>query len=384
MPDVVKRNLFKHTQLQTSFGVNMLALVNNQPRLLTITDVLHEFVEHRVVVVVRRTRFELRKAEARAHILSGLLIALGDLDAIIQLIRGANSSEIARQGLMSRYSLDELQANAILEMQLRRLTGLEREKITSEYETLREAIAGFKAILSDRAKVLAIIKAELLELKDKFGDDRKTAIIQGEDAEFSIEDLTPNEEMAIFITEKGYIKRIPLDTFERQNRATRGKGGMKTRDEDDVVHFFTAGMHSTVLFFSSRGVAYSLKVYDFPEGGRTAKGLALINLLPMEPGETITAVVPVADFKDARFLIMLTQQGWIKKIELSHFDSIRRNGLIAIGLEDGDGLNWVSLCDHKDQILIGTRFGMAIRFPSEDLRPLGRTARGVTDRKSVV
>ncbi|MDH4379886.1 MAG: DNA gyrase subunit A [Vampirovibrionales bacterium] len=379
--DVVLRNLYKHTQLQQSFGVNALSLVNRQPRLLSLPDILNEFIAHRMTVVERRTRFELAKAQSRAHILAGLMIAIGDLDAVIQLIRSSAGTDVARKALMANYSLDEDQANAILEMQLRRLTGLEREKINAEFQDLQVRIADLKDILSSRARVLTIIKDELTELKDKHGDARRTVIVADEADNFSIEELTPNEAMAVFITRQGYIKRTPMDTFERQNRATRGKGGMKTRDEDDVVHFFTAGMHSTVLFFSSRGVAYSLKVYDFPEGGRTAKGLALINLLPMEPNETITAVVPVADFKDARFLIMLTQQGWIKKIELSHFDSIRRNGLIAIGLEDGDGLNWVSMCDEKDQVLIGTLFGMAIRFPSADLRPLGRTARGVTAMK---
>ncbi|MFN8614327.1 MAG: DNA gyrase subunit A [Vampirovibrionales bacterium] len=379
--DVVLRNLYKHTQLQQSFGVNALSLVNGQPRLLSLPDLLNEFISHRMTVVERRTRFELAKAQARAHILAGLMIAIGDLDKVIQLIRSASATDVARQQLMSQYSLDEDQANAILEMQLRRLTGLEREKINAEFQDLQVRIADLKDILASRQRVLNIIKEELTELKEKHGDSRRTEIVADEADNFSMEELTPNEAMAVFITRQGYIKRTAMDTFERQNRATRGKGGMKTRDEDDVVHFFTAGMHNTVLFFSSRGVAYSLKVYDFPEGSRTAKGLALINLLPLEPGERITAVVPVADFKDARFLIMLTQQGWIKKIEISHFDSIRRNGLIAIGLEDGDVLNWVSLCGEKDQLLIGTRFGMAIRFPSADLRPLGRTARGVTSMK---
>ena len=381
MPDVVKRNLFKHTSLQTSFGVNMLALVNNQPRLLTITDVLHEFVEHRVVVVVRRTRFELRKAEARAHILSGLLIALGDMDAIIKLIRAASTSEIARQGLMSQYSLDELQANAILEMQLRRLTGLEREKIEKEYALLREAIMEYKAILSDRVKVLTIIKGELLELRDKFGDDRKTQIVLGEDADFSIEDLTPNEEMAVFITEKGYIKRIALDTFERQNRATRGKGAMKTRDEDDVTHFFTAGMHNQVLFFTSKGVAHSLKVYDLPEGSRQAKGLAIINLLPLAQDERITSVVPVKEFVEGHFLLMLTHNGWIKKIDMNNFENIRKNGLIAVTLEEGDSLGWVMEAAESDTVFISSHMGMAIRFAVDDLRSMGRTARGVISIK---
>jgi DNA gyrase subunit A len=380
-PDVVKRNLFKHTQLQSTFGVNMLALVNNQPKLLTVVEVLREFVEHRVQVVTRRTRFELRKAQARAHLLAGLLVAIGDLDGVVKLIRAANSTEQARNELMERYSLDHEQANAILEMQLRRLTGLEREKITTEFDALQQAIAGYKLLLSDRHHILEVIVEESLALKAQFGDERKTRIVQGEDGDFRIEDLTPNEPMAIFITEKGYIKRIALDTFERQNRATRGKGAMKTREEDDVVHFFTASMHNKVLFFTTRGVAYSLRVLDIPEGSRQAKGLAMVNLLPLEQDERISAVVPVEAFSADNYLIMLTRQGWIKKIDMTHFESIRRSGLIALHLEDGDSLGWVHETTDKDSVFISTLMGMAIRFPAAELRPLGRTARGVTAMK---
>lgn len=380
-PDVVLRNLYKHTQLQTTFGVNMLALVKNQPRLLNIVDVLSEFIEHRVEVIVRRTQFLLNKAEARAHILAGLMIAIGDMDNIIKLIRSANSTEEAREKLTTNYSLDELQANAILEMQLRRLTGLEREKINAEHSELMVKIAEYNEILANRSRVLEIIKVELLEAKEKYGDVRKTSIQPDENDEFSIEDLTPNDAMAVFITKQGYIKRIALDTFQRQSRATRGKGAIKTRDEDDVTHFFTAGMHSKVLFFTSKGRAYGLKVYDLPEGGRTAKGLAIINLLALEQDETVTAVLPVTDFSSGHYLIMLTKQGWIKKIELTNFDSIRRNGIIAIGLEDNDYLGWVMAATDDDDLLIGTSLGMAIRFPVKDLRPLGRTARGVTAMK---
>ncbi len=380
-PDVVLRNLYKHTQLQTTFGVNMLALVKNQPRLLNIVDVLSEFVEHRVEVIVRRTRFLLNKAEARAHILAGLMIAIGDMDNIIQLIRSAASADEAREKLTTQYSLDLDQANAILEMQLRRLTGLEREKINAEHSELMVKIAEYNDILANRSRVLEIIKVELLEVKEKYGDARKTAIMPDENDEFSIEDLTPNDAMAVFITKQGYIKRIALDTFQRQSRATRGKGAIKTRDEDDVTHFFTAGMHSKVLFFTSKGRAYGLKVYDLPEGGRTAKGLAIINLLALEQDEKVTAVVPVQDFTQGNFLLMLTKQGWIKKIELDNFDSIRRSGIIAIGLENNDYLGWVMSATDDDHMLIGTSLGMAIRFPVQDLRPLGRPARGVTAMK---
>lgn len=380
-PDVVLRNLYKHTQLQTTFGVNMLALVRNQPRLLNLVDVLSEFIEHRVEVVVRRTKFLLRKAEARAHILAGLMVAIGDLDNVIKLIRAAESTDAARQQLIGKYGLDADQANAILEMQLRRLTGLEREKVSNEHAELTAKIADYNSILESRPRVLSIIKEELIELREKYGDVRKTVIRPGEDEAFSIEELTPNDAMAVFITRLGYIKRIPLDTFERQNRATRGKGAIKTRDEDDVVHFFSAGMHSNVLFFTNKGKAFSLKVYDLPEGSRTAKGLAMINLLALDQDEKITAFVPVSDFANTSFLVMMTTKGWIKKIELNNFESIRRSGIIAIGLEDDDTLGWVLPSNKGDFVMIGTSLGMACRFGETDLRPMGRTARGVTALK---
>ena len=380
-PDVVTRQLYKFTQMQTTFGVNMLALVNKQPRLLTLPDILNEFVEHRVDVVVRRTRFQLGKAQARAHILAGLIIAIGDLDRIIQLIRSADSTDMARQQLIANYGLDSDQANAILEMQLRRLTGLEREKVSNEYAELQGKIAEFQAILADRNRVLGIIKDELIELQTEYADPRKTLIIPGEGEGFSIEDLTPNDAMAIFITRQGYIKRIGMDTFQRQNRGTRGSGGMKTRDEDDVVHFLTAGMHASMLFFSDRGRVYRLKVYDLPEGGRTAKGLAMINLLPVEQDEKITAVVPVAEFSPNHYLVTLTKQGYIKRMALDQFENIRRTGVIAIVLEENDQLGWVSLTSQEKHLIIGSSLGMGIRFPVSDLRPMGRASRGVGSMK---
>lgn len=379
-PDVVRNNLYKHTQLATAFGVNMLALTGNQPRLMNLIDVLNEFIEHRVEIVTRRTLFFLKKAKMRAHILAGLLIALGSLDEVIQLIRNSKTTDEARVGLMTKFGLDVDQSNAILEMQLRRLTGLERDKIKAEYDDLELKIAEYEAILADRQKVLNIIKSELLEDKEKYGDDRRTQIIP-EVNEMTIEDLTPNVPMAVFITRQGYIKRISLDTFERQNRATRGKGGIKTKEDDDVEHFFTAMMHDKVLFFSNKGTVYSLNVYDFPEGSRQAKGLPIINILPIEQNEQITAVVPVKEFSHDTNLIMLTQNGYIKRIELDNFSNIRKNGIIAIGLEDGDVLNWVKVAKSTDEVLIGTSCGMAIRFAVEDLRPLGRTARGVNSMK---
>ncbi len=379
-PEVVKNNLFKYTQLATTFGVNMVALVGKQPRLMNLYEVLNEFVEHRVEVVTRRTIFFLKKAKIRAHILAGLMIALGSLDEVIELIKKSKTTDEARTGLMSRFGLDNDQANAILEMQLRRLTGLEQDKIKSEYEELKKKIAEYEAILADRQKVLNIIKDELNEDKEKYGDDRRTQIVPEAD-EMTIEDLTPNVPMAVFITRQGYLKRISLDTFERQNRATRGKGGIKTKEDDDVDQFFTAMMHDKVLFFSSKGTVYSLNVYEFPEGGRQAKGLPIINVLPLEQDEQITAVVPVSDFKAVSNLIMLTQKGYIKRIGLDNFESIRKSGIIAIGLEEGDTLCWVKQAQDNDEVIIGTSCGMAIRFPISDLRPLGRSARGVNSMK---
>ena len=379
-PDVVKNNLFKFTQLSASYDVNMLALVGKQPRLLNLYEVLNEFVEHRVEIITRRTIFFLKKAKIRAHILAGLMIALQNLDEVIELIKKSKTTEEARVGLMSRFGLDVDQANAILEMQLRKLTGLEQSKIKEEYDELKRKIAYYESILQDRQKVLNIIKDELKEDKEKYGDERRTQILP-ETNEITIEDLTPNVPMAVFITRQGYLKRISLDTFERQNRACRGKGGMKTKENDDVEHFFTAKMHDKVLFFSSKGVCYSLNVYDFPEGSRQAKGLPVINLLPIEQDEQITAVVPVSSFAPDSNLIMLTKMGYIKRISLDTFKSIRRNGIIAISLEENDSLCWVKEAKDNEEVLIGTSSGMAIRFAINDLRPLGRSARGVNSMK---
>ncbi|MGM9993922.1 MAG: DNA gyrase subunit A [Candidatus Avigastranaerophilus sp.] len=379
-PDVVKNNLYKYTQLTATFGVNMLALVGQQPRLMNLLEVLTEFIEHRVEIITRRTLFFLKKAKIRAHILEGLLIALASLDDVIELIKNSKTADDARVGLMSKFGLDIDQANAILEMQLRRLTGLEQDKIKAEYDELKKKISEYEEILADRNKVLAIIKKELNEDKEKYGDDRKTQILPESD-EMTIEDLTPNIAMAVFITRQGYIKRISLDTFERQNRATRGKGGIKTKEDDDVGHFFTAMMHDKVLFFSSKGTVYSLNVYDFPEGSRQAKGLPIINVLPLEQDEQITAVVPVSNFDPDSNLIMLTKKGYIKRIGLDNFANIRKNGIIAIGLEEGDTLNWVKQANNTDEVFIATSCGMAIRFAIDDLRPLGRSARGVNSMK---
>jgi len=383
-PEVVLNNLYKHTQLQGSFPVNTLALVKGRPATLQLSDMLQEFIDHRVDVVTRRTRYLLRKAEDRAHILEGLLIAMSHIDEVIATIRKADSTDEAKTQLIEKFKLDDVQAQAILDMQLRRLTGLERGKVEKEHAELLVKIADYKEILQDRQRVLNIIKDELVEVRDTFKDlngnkdARRTLIEAGaNDNELSAKDLTPNEPMAIFITKQDYIKRISLDTFRRQRRNTRGVTGMKTRDEDDLQHFFVANMHDRLLVFTNRGQVYSLEVMDLPEGGRSAKGLALVNLLPISQEETVTTVIPVSSFDPDSYLIMLTHQAYIKKVQMSDFANIRRNGIIAITLSDGDQLGWVRPSSGKSDVIIGTSEGMCIRYSEDELRPLGRSARGV-------
>ncbi len=376
-PDIVLNNLYKHTQLQQSFPVNTLALVRGRPATLQLSDLLSEFIDHRIDVVTRRTKYLLKKAEDRAHILEGYLKALEKLDAVIKVIRAAETTEEARTGLMTKFALDEVQANAILEMQLRRLTGLERGKIEKEYAELKEKIAEYKLILGDRQLVLNIIKGELVEVRDKYGDARRTKIQGSADVDLSDKDLTPNEPMAIFITKQDYIKRMPLDTFRRQKRNTRGVTGVKTKEEDDLQHFFIANMHDRLLVFTNRGQVYSLEVMDLPEGGRSARGLAIVNLLPITQDETVTTVIPVAKFDDDHYLVMLTHQAYIKKVQMSELSNIRRSGIIAITLNEGDELGWVRPSNGKADVIVGTGDGMCIRYSEDELRPMGRSARGV-------
>ncbi len=377
-PEIVLNNLYKHTQLQQSFPVNTLALVRGRPVTLNLADLLQEFIDHRIEVVTRRTQYLLRKAEDRAHILEGYLIALKNLDKVIAIIRASKSTEEARTNLMTQFKLSEPQTNAILEMQLRRLTGLEREKIENEHKEIMAKIAEYKKILGDRKLVLEIIKKELAAIKEKYGDERRTRI-EGSSAELGLsnKDLTPNEPMAIFITRQDYIKRIPLDSFRRQRRNTRGSTGVKPKEEDDLQHFFIANMHDRLLVFTSVGQVYSLEVMDLPEGGRTARGTALVNLLPISQKETVTTVVPVSSFKEGNYLVMLTHQAYVKKVDMSELESIRRSGIIAITLNEGDQLGWVRRSNGKADVIIGTGDGMCIRYSEEELRPLGRTARGV-------
>ncbi|MEB3223633.1 MAG: DNA gyrase subunit A [Candidatus Sericytochromatia bacterium] len=376
VPQVVLNNLYRHTSMQQNFSMIFLALDHNRPRIMNLKDILQAYVNHREEVVTRRVRFDLAKAQAREHIVLGLLKAQEHLDEVVKLIRAADSTEAARQALMARFDLSEVQANAILDMQLRRLTGLERAKLEAERADLAARIADLQAILADRDKLMAVIKGELLAVRDKYGDERRTRIEHAE-GDLSTEDLIPDEPMVVFITDQGYVKRLGLDTFAKQRRGGRGIGGMQTRENDFVRHFFTSSTHQDVLFFSDRGIVYRLKVHELPEASRQAKGMNIVNLLQLSGDERVTAVIPVPAFEDGKFLVMLTQQGVIKKTELTAFSNIRRNGLIAVALDEGDALGWVRMTDGSQSIVIGTLEGMAIHFPEEELRPLGRTARGV-------
>jgi DNA gyrase subunit A len=375
MAEVVLNNLYKHTQMETTFGIIMLALVNGQPRILTLKKLLGHFLQHRRDVVLRRTRFELRKAEERAHILEGLKVALDHLDEIIALIRKSETPEEARTALMRDYPLSEIQAQAILDMKLQRLTGLEREKIVREYtETLKE-IERFKAILENDALVSQIIKDELLDIRKRYADDRKTEI-SPETKEITIEDLITEEEMVITLSHQGYIKRNPLSAYRSQRRGGKGLIGMETKEEDFVNELFIGTTHDYMLFFSNLGRLYWLKIYQIPEAGRAAKGKALINLLALSEGERITTALPVRDFKEG-YLVMFTKNGTVKKTALEEYSNPRGKGIIAITLEEGDELIAVRKTDGKSDLIIGTKNGISIRFNEEDVRDMGRTAKGV-------
>ena len=381
-PRVVLNNLYKQTPLQANFGANMLALVNSEPQLLTLTQFLQVFLDFRIEAITRRTRYELRKAQERDHLLQGLLIALANLDAIIHLIRASADSSAAKQELMDSYGLSEPQSDAILQMQLRRLTALEAEKIQKEHEDLVGVIADLQDILARRERVLEIIETEVAALKEKFATPRRTVI---EPAEGEIEemDLIANEKAIILVTEQGYIKRMPLNTFEAQSRATRGKSGTKMKEDDVVAHFLTCCDHDSVLFFTDRGVVHALNAYQIPASSRTARGVPIVQLLPIPHEEKITSIIPVAEFSDQEYLVMLTQMGYIKKTAISAFSNIRANGLKALVLEEGDELRWVRRATNADSAMIGTRNGMVIHFQTDDtqLRPLGRNTRGVKSMK---
>jgi DNA gyrase subunit A len=375
VPQVVLNNLYKHTQMESTFGIIMLALANGQPRVMDLKRILDHFIQHRRDVVIRRTRFELRKAEERAHILEGLKIALDHLDEIIALIRNSKTPEEAKTGLMTNYPLSAIQAQAILDMRLQRLTGLERDKIVRDYEEILKEIERLKAILGSEALVTRIIKEELLEIRNKYADERKTEIVP-ETADLTIEDLITEEEMVITVTHYGYIKRLALSTYRSQRRGGKGLTGMETREEDYVEQLFIGSTHDYMLFFSNLGRLYWLKTYQIPESSRTAKGKAMVNLFPLADGERISTAISVKDFKDG-YLVMFTKAGIVKKTKLDEYSNPRSKGIIAVNLDEGDELIVVSRTSGKSDLVIGTKNGLAIRFKEEDARSVGRTARGV-------
>jgi DNA gyrase subunit A len=374
--EVILNNLYKHTQLQTTFGVIMLAIVGGRPQVLSLLEVLDNFIEFRREIVRRRTEFELRKAEARRHILEGLKIALDHLDAVIALIRGSANPSIAREGLIAQFGLSQIQAQAILDMQLQRLTGLEREKILSELAELLKLIERLLAILSSEKLLMQIVVDELRQVKEKYGDPRRTEILADE-GEFRIEDLIAEEDMAITVSNTGYIKRTAITNYRNQRRGGKGRIGMRTREEDFVSHLFVASTHAYIMIFSDRGRAYWLKVHEIPDVGPDGRGKAIANLVSMEEGERIAALLAVKEFEANKYIVMGTRKGVIKKTELSAFSNPRAGGIIAMGVEEGDSVIAARVSDGNSEIFIGTRSGMSIRFPESDVRPMGRTAYGV-------
>ena len=373
-PQVILNQLFKHTQMQDSFGVINLALVDGVPKILTLKECLEVFIKHRKEVVLRRTKFELDKAEARAHILQGLIIAIDNIDEVIQIIR--SSYDDAKERLMERFNLTDIQAQAILDMQLKRLSGLQREKLEEEYAELMKLIEYYKAVLSSETLVYDIIKEELLEIKEKFGDERLTKIAAAE-GELEDEDLIKEEQTVIALTHFGYIKRMPVDTYKSQRRGGKGITGIATREDDFVKELFTASTHDTILFFSNKGKMYRLRGFEIPEAGRTAKGTAIVNLLNLEGGEKISAIIPIQQFADGKYLLMATKNGLIKKTPLQEYDSNRRTGLMGITLKEDDSLIDVRMTDGEDNVVLVTRKGLCITFDEKDVRPVGRTAQGV-------
>lgn len=373
-PQVILNQLFKHTQMQDTFGVIMLALVDGQPVILTLKQCLEEYIKHRKEVILRRTKFDLDKAEARAHILEGLIIAIDNIDEVIKIIR--ESYDDAKERLMERFKLSEIQAQAILDMQLKRLQGLQREKLEEEYKELMRLIAYYKEILSSETLVYDIIKTELEEMRDKFGDERLTKIAPAE-GEFEEEDLIKEEQVVITLTRFGYIKRLPVDTYKSQRRGGKGITGMTTKEGDFVKTIFSSSSHDTLLFFSNKGKMYRLRGFEIPEAGRTAKGTAIVNLLNLEAGEKISAVIPIQNFAEGKYLLMGTKNGLIKKTPLNEYDSNRKTGLMGITLKDDDELIDVRLTDGEDNVVLVTKKGLSITFDEKDVRPVGRTAQGV-------
>lgn len=374
--EVVLNNLYKQTAMQSNFGINMLALVNGKPQTLNIKEVLYHYLQHQIEIIRRRTEFDLKRAEARAHILEGLRIALDHLDEVIALIRASRTTDIAREGLITQFNLTAEQAQAILELRLQRLTGLERDKIEEEYAELLLRIQEYRAILADEQLVLDIIKEELTEIKEKFGDERRSEITVGAESILD-EDLIPQEDVIVTISHTGYIKRQPLSVYRSQRRGGRGIMGMGTKEDDFVEHLFVTNTHDYLMFFTDKGKAYRLKGYEIPELGRAARGTPIINLLDIEQGESVNAVIPIEDFKANKHLLFATKQGIVKKTPLIDYINMRRNGLIAITIRDDDELIGVKLTSGNQEVILGTAEGLSIRFAEEDVRQMGRSAMGV-------
>jgi len=377
IPRVVINQLLKHTYLQQNFGIIMLALVDGVPRVLTLRECLNHFLEHRKIVIIRRTRFNLARARERAHILEGLQIAIDQLDEVITLIRNSRDAATAREGLIKKFGLSEIQAQAILDMRLQRLTGLEREKIAAEYKELIKTIAYLEDLLSSERRIFRVVKEELLEVKEKYADARRSEIRPQESREFELEDLIPDEEVVVTITNAGYVKRIPSSVYRSQRRGGRGIAGLSMKEEDILQHLVVTTTHKFLCFFTNRAKVYRLKVFELPEAGRTAKGTAAVNLLNLEPGERITALIPVPDFEEELYLMFATRKGIVNKTALREFANIHRRGIIACILDDDDELVGVRLTPGDEEIILVTRHGLSIRFPEEEVRSTGRNTRGV-------
>ena len=375
-PNVVLNHLYKHTQLQDTFGVIMLALANNEPKVMSLVEMLTHYLTHQEEVVTRRTKYELNKAEERAHILKGLLIALDNIDEVIKIIRGSRSTQAAKEGLIERFALDDVQAQAIVDMRLRALTGLEREKLENEHKELMVKIAYLKTILADEKVLLGVIKEEILVISDKYGDERRTAIGFDEE-DISMEDLIPRENVIVTMTRMGYIKRMTPDNFKNQNRGGKGIKGMQTIEEDNIEDLFMTDTHQFMLFFTNKGRVYRLKAYEIPEASRTARGTAIINILQLQPGEKVTAGITLEDYAEEQYLFMATKKGIVKKTSLKEYANVRKTGLAAITLRDDDELIEVKLTDKQKDIILSTKYGKCIRFDENDVRPTGRTSMGV-------
>jgi DNA gyrase subunit A len=375
-PEVVLNNLFKHTQMQITFGVIMLALVNGVPKVLTLKEMMQHFIKHRMEVLIRRTKFELEAAERRAHILEGYIIALDNIDEVIAVIKKSKDTPTAQANLMKRFKLSEIQSKAILDMRLQRLTGLERKKIEDEYKEVLKTIERLRGILKSEEKRYMIIRDELLAIKERYGDDRRTEVIR-DYKDFALEDIIAQEDVVVTITHGGFIKRFPVSGYRKQARGGKGVTGAAAKEDDFIEHMFIASTHNQILFFTDKGKCYTVKVHELPEGGRATRGRSIQNLIEKEKDENITAFISVKDFTDTEFLVMVTEKGTIKKTVLSAFGNVRKNGLISINLADKDRLIEVKKTDGKSDLVIGTRNGMALRFPEKDVRDMGRTAAGV-------